>query len=77
MPKGDPAGYLPNVVKSRKSKSEPAYQPRSKRGGCTEDMPCWDARTMGNKEGMYKGRYYKHGKAVPRAQSKNKVARPD
>jgi hypothetical protein len=33
MPKGDPAGYLPNVVKSRKSKGEPAYQPRSQRAG--------------------------------------------
>lgn len=28
MPKGDPAGYLPNVVKSRKRKGEPTYQPK-------------------------------------------------
>ena len=31
MPAGDPAGYLPNVVKSRKSKGQPAYQPRKSR----------------------------------------------
>lgn len=31
MPAGDPAGYLPNVLKARKRKGQPAYQPRGKR----------------------------------------------
>lgn len=28
MPAGDPAGYLPNVLKARKRRKLPAYQPR-------------------------------------------------
>jgi hypothetical protein len=28
MPAGDPAGYLPNVLKSRKRKGQPLYQPK-------------------------------------------------
>lgn len=32
MPKGDPAGYLPNVIQARESAGHPIYQPRSKRG---------------------------------------------
>lgn len=30
------------------------YTTRSKRR-CTEDMPCWDARKMGNRKGWYRG----------------------
>jgi hypothetical protein len=32
MPLGDPAGYLPNVLKARKRNGQPAYQPRAARG---------------------------------------------
>ena len=28
MPAGDPAGYLPSVLKSRKKKGQPSYQPK-------------------------------------------------
>lgn len=28
MPLGDPAGYLPNVKKSRKKRGQPVYQPK-------------------------------------------------
>lgn len=31
MPAGDPAGYLPNVVRKRKRLGQPAYQPRKNR----------------------------------------------
>ncbi len=42
-----------------------AYKTRVGHGHkCMEDMPCWDARTMGNKEGWHKGKYYKNGKPV-------------
>lgn len=33
MPAGDPAGYLPNVLKARKRKGQPAYQPRGPHKG--------------------------------------------
>jgi hypothetical protein len=39
MPHGDPAGYLPSVLKARKRKGQKAYQPGRKRRGQVPASP--------------------------------------
>lgn len=46
MPFGDPAGYLPNVRKSRKRKGQPEYQPKSKYVRRAERQAAGGARPM-------------------------------
>lgn len=56
------------------------YRPRAARGGCQEDMPCWDAKTMGNRSGLRRqdGKYYVRGKRSKDARNYSKgQGRPD
>lgn len=54
MPAGDPAGYLPNVLKSRKRKGQTPYHPRRRRN-LGPSVPKGDAQTGGTEAPAFGG----------------------